>query len=45
MAHVYGVGDIGGRFGDWIGARGGRRWIEGFALQSLRLAVPGELEY
>ena len=45
MAHVYGVGDVGGRFGDWIGLRGGRRWIEGFALQSLRLAVPGELEY
>ena len=45
MAHVYGIGDIGGRFGDWIGERGGRRWIEGFALQSLRLTVPGELEY
>ncbi len=45
MAHVYGVGDVGGRFGDWIGARGERRWIEGFALQSLRLTVPGELEY
>lgn len=45
MAHVYGRGDVGGRFGEWIGERGGRRWIEGFALQSLRLAVPGELEY
>ena len=45
MAHVYGRGDVGGRFGDWIGERGGRRWIEGFALQSLRLTVPGELEY
>ena len=45
MAHVYGRGDIGGRFGEWIGERGGRRWIEGFALQSLRLTVPGELEY
>jgi hypothetical protein len=45
MAHVYGRGDIGGRFGEWIGERGGRRWIEGFALQSLRLPLPGELEY
>lgn len=45
MAHVYGVGDVGGRFGAWIGERGSRRWIEGFALQSLRLTVPGELEY
>ena len=45
MAHVYGVGDVGGRFGDWIGERGGRKWIEGFALQSLRLTVPDELEY
>lgn len=45
MAHVYGRGDVGGRFGEWIGERGGRRWIEGFALQSLRLTVPGELEY
>ncbi len=45
MAHVYGRGDIGGRFGEWIGERGGRRWIEGFALQSSRLTLPGELEY
>lgn len=45
MAHVYGVGDVGGRFGAWIGERGSRRWIEGFALQSLRLTMPGELEY
>ncbi len=45
MAHVYGIGDVGGQFGLWIGERGSRRWIEGFALQSLRLAVPGELEY
>ena len=45
MAHVYGRGDIGGRLGEWIGERGGRRWIEGFALQSLRLTVPSELEY
>lgn len=45
MAHIYGVGDVGGRFGEWIGERGGRRWIEGFALQSLRLTVPGKLEY
>ncbi|MDT7950664.1 MAG: hypothetical protein RQ966_04085 [Acetobacteraceae bacterium] len=45
MAHLFGRGDVGGRFGDWIGERGSRRWIEGFALQSLRLTVPSELEY
>ena len=45
MAHVYGRGDIGGRFGDWIGERGSRRWIEGFALQAQRLNEPGAMEY
>ena len=45
VAHVYGRGDVGGRFGDWIGERGSRRWIEGFALQALRLPAPGEMEY
>lgn len=45
VAHLYGRGDVGGRFGDWIGERGSRRWIEGFALQSLRLPGAGEMEY
>ena len=45
MAHVYGRGDVGGRLGEWIGERGSRRWIEGFALQAMRLAGVGTMEY
>src|ERR1700689_160967 len=29
MAHVQGAGDVPGQFGDWIGERGSRAWIEG----------------
>lgn len=32
VAHIQGVGDAGGRLGDWIGTRGGGRAIEGFSL-------------
>lgn len=44
LAHVYGVGDVGGALGGWIGERGSQRWIEGFALRPA--AVPPEdVEY
>lgn len=44
-AHIYGRGDVAGRFGEWVGERGSRRWIEGFGLQPLRLVPPPEIEY
>ena len=45
MAHIYGRGDVGGRFGDWIGERDSQRWIEGFALQAEALSAVAEMEY
>ncbi len=42
VAHVYGRGDVAGRLGEWIGERGSRRWIEGFAL---RVDRPEDVEY
>ena len=32
LVHVQNVGDVDGRIGDWIGMRGGGRWIEGFCI-------------
>ena len=32
LAHVQGTGDVGGKIGDWIGARGSRVWMEGFGV-------------
>jgi hypothetical protein len=32
VAHVEGVGDVHGKFGDWVGIRGSGRSIEGFSL-------------
>ena len=32
VAHIEGVGDVDGRFGEWVGMRGSGRAIEGFAL-------------
>jgi hypothetical protein len=32
MIHAQGVGDLGGKIGDWIGTKGSGRWVEGFGL-------------
>ena len=32
IAHIEGIGDFDGRFGDWVGIRGSGRAIEGFSL-------------
>ena len=32
VAHVQRTGDIGARFGDWIGVRDSKLWIEGFSI-------------
>jgi hypothetical protein len=44
-AHVQNVGDIEGRFGDWIGDRGSGRWIEGFWVTPPQGVAPEELLY
>jgi len=35
VAHIQNVGDVDAACGDWVGTRGGGRWIEGFALLPL----------
>jgi hypothetical protein len=45
MAHIYGRGDVPGRFGEWMGERGSRRWVEGFGLQPRHQVPPTDIEY
>jgi hypothetical protein len=45
MAHIQGSGDVPGKFGEWIGKRGSRRWIEGFGVSDKGPIGPGALEY
>lgn len=45
IAHIYGRGDVGGRFGEWVGERGGKRWIEGFAIVPPAGIPASDLEY
>jgi hypothetical protein len=45
MAHIQGSGDVPGQFGDWIGKRGSRAWIEGFGLSDKGPIAPGDMEY
>jgi hypothetical protein len=45
VAHIQGRGDVGGLIGDWLGDRGSKRWIEGFALAPLKDVAPSEIEY
>jgi hypothetical protein len=45
MAHIQGAGDVPGQFGDWIGKRGSRAWIEGFGISDKGPIAPGDIEY
>jgi hypothetical protein len=45
MAHIQRTGDVGGGFGDWIGVKGSRCWIEGFGLKASEHGDIPELEY
>jgi hypothetical protein len=45
MAHIQGAGDVPGQFGEWIGKRGSRAWIEGFGITDKGVIGPGDLEY
>jgi hypothetical protein len=45
MAHVQSAGDVPGQFGEWIGKRGSRAWIEGFGISDKGAIAPGEIEY
>lgn len=45
MAHIQGSGDVPGQFGEWIGKRGSRAWIEGFGISDKGPIAAGDLEY
>jgi hypothetical protein len=44
-AHIQSTGDVGGQIGDWIGTRGSRMWIEGFAIAPASMVAPADIEY
>ena len=44
-AHIQERGDVLARFGEWLGERGGQRWIEGFAVTPRHGIGPEEIEY
>jgi hypothetical protein len=46
IAHVQIRGDIGSGLGEWIGDRGSKRWIEGFAIAPQKGPIaPQDIEY
>jgi hypothetical protein len=45
VAHVQRTGDVGAKLGDWLGTRGSKLWIEGFAIVPPDDVAPEDLEY
>ncbi len=45
VVHVQGVGDQAAQISEWAGAKGSRRWIEGFSLTPHRAIAPSDIEY
>ncbi|HUC19677.1 MAG TPA: hypothetical protein VMA37_18525 [Acetobacteraceae bacterium] len=45
IAHVQQRGDVGGRFGEWVGERGSKLWIEGFSITPPAGLPPEDIEY
>ena len=45
LAHIQAQGDTGGYFGNWLGAPGSKRWIEGFALAPIKVIAADDIEY
>ena len=45
LGHVQGQGDVGAQLGDWIGERGSKRWVEGFAIAPVSAIPAGDIEY
>ncbi len=45
LAHIQTRGDVGARFGAWLGERGSQNWIEGFAIAAPEGIDPAELSY
>jgi hypothetical protein len=45
VAHIQTRGDVGAMLGEWLGERGSKRWIEGFAVAPTAQVAPADLEY
>ena len=45
LAHVQGQGDVGGQLGAWVGERGSKRWVEGFAIAPSGGIPADDIEY
>jgi hypothetical protein len=45
LAHIQGRGDVGAKFGEWLGEQGSKRWIEGFAVAPVDDIAAGDVEY
>jgi hypothetical protein len=45
VAHVQRTGDVGSHIGDWVGTRGSRAWIEGFAIVPREGLSAEDIEY
>ncbi|MBU6448310.1 MAG: hypothetical protein KGQ26_01665 [Rhodospirillales bacterium] len=44
-AHIQSRGDVGIKFGEWMGEKGSQNWIEGFAIHAPDGIAPAELTY
>jgi Clostridial hydrophobic W len=45
LAHVQRLGDVGCKFGGWIGTRGSRLWMEGFGISPQSGIAAEDIEY
>lgn len=45
VAHVQRTGDVGVRFGEWVGVRGSKLWVEGFGISPLTDIPVEDVEY
>ena len=45
VAHVQRTGDVGVRFGEWVGSRGSKLWVEGFGVSPLKDVPAEDIEY
>jgi len=45
IAHIQGRGDVGTKFGEWLGERGSNSWIEGFSISAPEGFDPASISY
>ncbi|MDD2704313.1 MAG: hypothetical protein PHU07_03125 [Acidocella sp.] len=45
LAHIQSRGDVGAKFGDWLGEPGSQNWIEGFSITAPENIAPEDFTY